>query len=467
LTDDQTYGTVKYMTNTVSSLADKGVTFTNGFVSDSSCCETRASLLRGQYQQNYKTKELSQKAITAPWFKKLELEKVTLATELKKKGYRTALIGKYLNGYSQIKDHVPPGWDIWNALAWPKITKKVRMTKKFRYFKYYLNENGKVNFYGDKEKDYQTDVLAQKAMDFLKSSSKDNKPFFLYLTPFAPHGPKIPAKRHRKSLRSTKAPRPMSFNEKDISDKPSWIKNAISLKKQHINYIDREYKKQLQTLLSVDEMISKIINYLEKTDQIDNTYIFFLSDNGLSYGEHRRLWGKFTAYEEHIRVPFIVRGPGIGKGKKSHHFALEIDLFPTIAEITGINAPDFIDGRSLLPILKKPNDSSINWRNTFLIQHWWQGVKNKKQTYLNPFYPPHPTKYIGFRSRKYKYVHYIIDNEHELYNLEKDPYELENIYHKINLKSKKELFNYLTKLSKCKGKECRDLENPELSLALQ
>ena len=160
-------------------------------------------------------------------------------------GYQTALIGKYLNGYPEADDptYIPPGWDEWYA--------SIDGTGK--YFRYDLNENGSLVNYSFDDADYSTDVLAAKATHFIRNSAEANGPFFLFLATQAPHGGAKPARRHRGAFADSTAPRPPSFNEADVSDKPPWLREASKLTAEQIAKIDANYRLRLETLLAVDE----------------------------------------------------------------------------------------------------------------------------------------------------------------------------------------------------------------------
>src|SRR5215213_2535169 len=163
-------------------------------------------------------------------------------------------------------------------------------------------------------------------------------------------------------------PRPPSFDEDDVSDKPAWIRDNPPLDPEQIAYAEDLYRKRLQSMLAVDDMIGRLVGELRKSGELDNTYFFFTSDNGFHFGTHRLSVGKWTAYEEDIRVPLIVRGPGVPEGAKLEHLVLNNDLAPTFAELGGAEVPSFVDGRSLVPLLKHTPPSLKDWRQAFLVE---------------------------------------------------------------------------------------------------
>ena len=215
------------------------------------------------------------------------------------------LLGKYLNHYGQDDlRHVPPGWDKWYG-------KVDSLRGDGEYYNYHLNENGTLVQYNSDEQDYETDVLASKAKDYVRNTAGDSSPFFMYLAPSAPHGPFTPAPRHRDEFPDARAPISPPFNERDVSDKPAWVQDMPWLNKADaIEKLDRTHRVRLQMLLSLDEMVAGLVEELRATGEFDNTYVFFTSDNGYHLGEHRLDKGKRTAYEEAIKVPLVVRGPG-------------------------------------------------------------------------------------------------------------------------------------------------------------
>jgi arylsulfatase A-like enzyme len=258
----------------------------------------------------------------------------------------------------------------------------------------YCKRNGKKKF---KKRQYQTDLLARNAVQFINTTPAD-KPLFLYLAPSAPHAPAIPADRHRRAATTRGgAPRVPSFDAGDMSHKR--VKAADSL-----------YVKQLRAMFAVEDMIADVIDALREQNRLDNTYLFFASDNGLHHGEHGIVNNKNTPFEESIRTPLIVLGPGVPAGQTTEAMASLIDLGPTFAALAGVAAPDFVDGRSLKPVLQSGN-TPVGWRTTVLSE-LLRGPK-KGLTAL--------------RTGPHAYVAYG-DGDRELYDLEHDPYELDQLY---------------------------------------
>ena len=445
LTDDMSFDDLAVMTNVKKLLADQGTSFANYFVTNSLCCPSRASILRGQYVHNHKV-VLNDKGYKL--FHDYGHEHSTVATWLKATGYTTGLMGKYLNGYAfkEQQTYVPPGWDEWVSPI---------DSKAYRQLNYRLNENGKTVSYGEAEEDYLTDVLSRKATAFIKRFSSNDSPFFLYLAVYAPHEPATPAPRHATLYSDSVAPRTLSFNEKDVSGKPGFVRHSSPLNEKVLQEIDQLYRKRLQSLRAVDELVGALVGALAKSNRLRNTYIVFSSDNGFHLGQHRLPKGKQTAYDEDIRVPLIIRGPGIAAGQVIYELGLETDLAPTFAEWAGATAPSFVDGRSLVPLLRR-NISS--WRKGVLIEHQAgpEPFMSKLEKILFKGKFPLPA-YAAVRSDNFLYVEYA-NGERELYDVKNDPAQLRNLYHKADSDLIQRLSSWLSNMKTCSAALCRERE---------
>lgn len=477
LADDLDVASLAYMPRLQELLVKQGASFTNFFVNVSLCCPSRSSISRGQYAHN--TKVYSNK----PPYGGYETyhangdEDSTVAVWLQNAGYQTAHIGKYLNGYPNTASQtfIPPGWTEWFSAV---------KGNPYSEYKYTLNENGKLVDYGSEAKDYGTDVYARKAIEFIQRSVEKGQPFFASINPYAPHGPSTPAPRHAKMFLDIRLPRSPNFNEADVSDKPTIIKRRKLLSEQQIAQIEGEYRKRLQSLQAVDEMIENLVATLQKLGQLENTYIFFSSDNGFHLGNHRLEYGKLTPYEEDSRVPMIVRGPGVPAGTKIEHLTGNIDLAPTWAELGGSSLPNFVDGRSLLPLLNAKPIPPQNWRQGYLLQ---RGDPSGEESdgdetgfdlrpaamagLLEPLdiLPAEivgvaytrlaaPANFKALRIQHYSYIEYA-NGEKELYDLRADPYQLTNIAATAKPEWLNELSARLRELEQCAGEQCRLIEN--------
>lgn len=395
LTDDQPDDTLKFMPGIRDKLGSQGVTFDNAFVTTGLCCPSRASILTGEYAHNHNvfTNRPPEGGVQA--FTNSGKDKETLAVWLKQAGYQTALVGKYMNEYDKIAPYTPPGWD--NFVVFDDDNGK--------YFDYALLDNKKREKYGKDEKDYSTDVLAKKAVNFI---NRAKQPFFLYFTPHAPHGVPRPAYRHEKKCDNAKLPKGPAYNENDVSDKPNWVKKLKKLSNKDIKEQEDEFSRKMCTLKAMDDAVADILKALG--NKRDNTLIIFMSDNGYSFGDHR--WTqKDCSYDVCVGVDMIISYPKLTNGKKSSsQFALNIDIAPTILDIAGITIPKSVDGKSLKPLLENP-DTVVH--ESFLIE-----------TYNNENNPKGVD--YAIRTKNYMYNE-LFSGERELYDLGKDPHELVNV----------------------------------------
>jgi N-acetylglucosamine-6-sulfatase len=433
-------------------LAAEGTTFDNAFVTDSLCCPSRATILRGQYAHNHH--------IVGNWrpqggsnkFRELGHEDTTVATWLQDEGYRTVLVGKYMNGYQG--GHVPIGWDDWYAIAGNYLSDE-------------LDENGRIHRY-DPARYHLDDVLAEKATAYVRRSSEDGPPFFLWLGTKAPHAPATPAPRHEHAFPDARMPRPPSFDEGDVSDKPDWVRNNPPLDQVQIDPMDDLYRDRLRSMLAMDEMVGKLRSALRESGELENTYIFFTSDNGWHAGEHRLETGKWTAYEEDIRVPLIVRGPGVPAGRTLHQMVLNNDLAPTFADLAGTKAPTFADGRSLVSLLDESPTPTEDWRSAFLVE-----AAADSGSAEDPPLSGDPPPRVGLRAphqvwgrpgleavrtEDRLYGEYA-NGDRELYDLRDDPYQLNNRYAQAQPGLLGPLRERLGALRECSGAECRTVED--------
>jgi arylsulfatase A-like enzyme len=434
LTDDEDLGIHAAMPKVKALIEDQGVVFENFFVTYPLCCPSRVSILRGQYPHNTLVLGNLPPAGGFLTFRQLGLEQSTIATWLQIAGYRTAFYGKYLNGYSET-DAPAPGWDEWHA------------ANNDGYFNvnYKLNENGKIVAYGGAPEDYLTDVIARKAATHIRRFAAEGRPFFLYVATFAPHGPYNPAPRHKGLFKDAQLPRPPSFNEEDVSDKPGFIQELPRLSEDEIAEITTHHRQRLECLQAVDELVETLVETLKDTSELERTYLVYASDNGFHLGEHRMKEGKDTAYEEDIRAPLAIRGPGVPQGRRVRGMALNIDLAPTFAAWAGIATPDFVDGRSLLPLLENPD---VPWRRSFLIQRL--GLESDERL--------EPANALAIRTDRYTYIAYN-NGEREMYDLATDPDQLQSIEPTADKSLIEALAARLTELRACQGRQCRELED--------
>jgi N-acetylglucosamine-6-sulfatase len=390
--DDQRFDTLWAMPIVSERLARPGVRFPDMFVVNPLCCPSRASMLTGDYSHTHLVYRQAPPFGRFEWFD----DRSTLATWLHDAGYTTGLFGKYIDGYQHaaVTGYVPPGWDRWVAFVHSAQVD------------YQLTIDGELRSFGHGARDHATEVLADEAVSFIRSGSG---PLFVEFAPSVPHGPAIPSPGDEHAFADLEPARPPSFDEADVSDKPGWVRDLPRLTPSQVSAVDAFRLQQYRSLLGLDRAVGRILDALEQAGRLDDTLIVFTSDNGILHGEHR--WTKKEApYEEAIRVPLVVRWDAAGWDAGSQMpgtFALNIDLAPTIADAAGVGHPP-TDGRSLLPVLA----GDARWRSDFLVEHM-EGTN------------PIPT-YCAVRSERWMYVSYATGEE-ELYDLEVDPYELENL----------------------------------------
>jgi arylsulfatase A-like enzyme len=438
MTDDQTVESMRVMPNVRALVADQGVTFDNSFVSYSLCCPSRATFLTGQYAHNHGV--WGNSAPNGGYYKLDSTN--TLPVWLQRAGYQTIHLGKYLNGYgTRSQTEIPPGWGERYGTPDPST---------YRYTNYSVNENGKLVSYTGVA-NYKTDYEARKAVSIIARQALDPRPFFLWVAFVAPHsgGPRdpddpsgqstpSPAPRHRNYFSSQALPIPPSFNESDVSDKPAGIRNRPLLTGAKINAIRENYQQRLESLLAVDEAVGQIVNQLNAIGELDKTYILFTSDNGFFHGEHRVPAGKVLLYEPSIRVPLVMRGPGIPAGQHRSQFVENIDLARTIVAATGAQPGRVLDGRSLLPFAKDP------------LLHSGRDLLLETPTYA------------AIRTPNWLYAEHV-SGERELYNLARDRDELTSLHNDLRYsRVEADLARRLARLRGCAGASCR--QGPQLGL---
>lgn len=445
-TDDLDNASISRMPNLRSLLIDRGITFTNSFVTTPLCCPSRASMLTGLYAHNHgvlinrPAGSLGQVPNCFEQFRDSGQESSTVNTWLRASGYRTGFVGKYLNRYpgdmpGANPRYVPPGWDDWYSQFSDSGN---------AYYKYSMNDNGNILQFGNRPQDYLTDVMTSHAVQLINTWSGDPaRPFFVYVNPAAPHVPATPAPRHADVLfEDVIAPRTPNFNEPDMSDKPSWFRSLPAFDDDTISRLDGAQRQRLRTMLAVDDMIGNIVTALETSQALSNTYIIFNSDNGLLLGGHRLYLGKDAVYEESIKVPLIIRGPSVPQGKSLDHMVLNIDLAPTLADLARVAIPGNLDGKSMLPLLNYNPPTTSAWRTDFLEEHWTDQEEGLPD-------------WFGVRTKNQIYVEYPMTRETEYYDLGKDPYQLDSQHAKAPASTLQPLAARLAALKGCRAPSCR------------
>jgi N-acetylglucosamine-6-sulfatase len=462
MSDDQTAVSQSVMTHTNELIGAHGATFTNNFTNWPLCCPSRTTFLTGQYAHNHQVLGNS-----PPFggFDRLDTRE-TLPVWLQRAGYYTAHIGKFLNGYENSSVGVPPGWSEWHG------TKRT-----YTFYGEQLLEDGQVVTYGSTGEDpdnpaqpqtYSTDVYTDKAVQLINQRAPAAQPFFLSVAYLGPHsgGPNQPAGqpqgrcedtakpaiRHKGAFGSEPLPAPPNFNEADVADKPAGIASRPQLSAAQIATVTRYYRCRLESLLAVDEGVQRVVEALDAQGELDNTLLIYTSDNGFFHGEHRIMTGKNRVYEEAIRVPLEIRGPGVPEGVTVDDLAINADIAPTIVDATGADAARVPDGQSLLPFAAHPERSH---GRELLIEQYTGTADEEGQPGV---------AYVAVRTSRYKYVANGT-GEIELYDIAADPYELTNLHgDPAYAAAEAALASRLASLRSCAGKSCRTKPGLELKL---
>ena len=409
LTDDLAWNLVSHMPH-VLGLEKAGTTMSKYYVVDSLCCPSRSAIFTGEYPHDNGVFTNSGSDGGYATFNAHGDQQKTWAVALHAAGYRTAMMGKYLNGY-QPRDPIPPGWDEWDVAG-----------NGYPEFNYNLNENGKVQHYGAQPQDYMVDVLSAKAGAFIDSAAGSGQPFMLEVATFAPHAPYTPAPRYANAAAQVPYPKTPAYDRLP-SNASSWLQDHPPLSVQEQATITTDYRKRVEADLAVDDMIGHLEAELQARGVANNTYFIFSSDNGYHMGEYRLDPGKQTAFDTDIHVPLIVTGPGVPAGRVDGQLVSNIDLCPTFETLAGLPVPATVDGHSLA-VLWHGQDPP-GWRQAILIEH--HGPDN------SPADPDRqnnqegdPPSYEAVRTANALYVRY--DNgQQEYYDTATDPYELNNV----------------------------------------
>jgi N-acetylglucosamine-6-sulfatase len=434
MTDDQDVASMRVMKHTRNLIQRHGTRFVNSYVTTPLCCPSRATFHTGLYTHNHHVVANDGPHGGAAGFSRLVDPGQTLAVRLRRAGYRTGYVGKYLNNPGGDGNfNIPLGWSRWFELTFGTT---------YQMYDFVLNANGRAQHYGHSPRDYQTDVLARKALRFL-SRSAGRRPFFLMFGTVAPHrdssrdgATQNPLAAPRHSTRFNHAPmrRSPSFNERRVSDKPGFLRRPRLRKKQK-RKIRAHYRSRLESLLAVDDAVARIGRRLRRTGERDDTVLIFTSDNGYLLGEHR-LTAKGFAYEEAAGVPLLLRGPGIPRRERRTQVVGNVDLAPTILDLANGRSSD-MDGRSLLPLARNPNKA--------------QGRDLLIEVLKGSGYRP----LKAVRSGNNRVLVNHRGTPGELYDLAEDPFQLDNRYFRPAYRRiRRNLRVRLKKLADCHRRAC-------------
>ncbi len=435
LTDDLSWNLVQYMPH-VLQLESQGVTFDHYIVTDSLCCPSRSSIFTGLFPHD--TGVFGNTGSAGGYYAFLANgdEGKTFAIAAQSSGYRTSMMGKYLNGYEPSSLFIPVGWSDWHVAG-----------EGYPEFNYGLNENGKVVHYGgpSNPSNYLTDVLADRGAAFINEAADAHQPFLLEVATFAPHAPYTPAPRDAGHFPGLTAPRTAAFDQNNVNP-PTWLGPRPPLTRKQINTINVGFRRRAQSVQAVDDLLVRVEATLKARGLDTNTYIVFSSDNGYHMGEHRLLPGKMTAFDSDIRVPLIVAGPGVPRGRTLSQLAENIDLNPTFIQLAGGTPNPSVDGHSLVPLIL--GQSVPSWRTAALVEHHGPDTDVTDIDYENGALGGNPTTYKAIRLPNAVYVEYA-NGEHEYYRIDQDPEELVNVYGHLSASEQAQLHATVAALSTC------------------
>ncbi|KAL3441786.1 alkaline-phosphatase-like protein [Aspergillus insuetus] len=459
LTDDQdlTMNSIEYMPHVRDRIRQKGVDFSNHFVTTALCCPSRVSLFTGRQAHNTNVTDVDPPYGGYPKFVSQGLNDDWLPVWLQDAGYNTYYVGKLFNGHSVETYNQPfvKGFNGSEFLLEPN-------TYSYWNSVYQRNHDLPKSYAGR----YTTDVTIEKALSFLDdaiTNSKD-RPFFLTVAPIAPHFekqpdaaadeplyPPVPAPRHAHLFTDAKVPRVPSFNPLQHTG-PSWI-NGLDLQNQtQVDYADFFYRQRLRSLQGVDELVDRLLTRLEESGQLENTYVIYSSDNGFHIGQHRLPPGKTTSYEEDIRVPFFVRGPGISSSpRKETQVTTHIDFAATIFELAGIPLRDDFDGTPMK--FTKTGSSAAVPHEHVIVEYWGDAVLEAADNTIRMSNNTYKSTRIISKSHNLFYAVWCT-GDHELYDLNNDPYQMNNIYATTPQTILDRLDGLLLVLKSCGGSTC-------------
>jgi arylsulfatase A-like enzyme len=440
------------MPNTVRKIFRSGTEFRNYYTTSPVCSPSRASLLNGQYPRNNNL--LTNDGSLGGWlgWKGQAIGENNIPLALKEAGYRTSHFGKFMNSYFDLDTgrptrQRPRGWGRW-------------FTASFRsgdnlFYGYSVNDDGRIrgpfgrSDYSLKKRvdppscglltsrarkrpggpksrcNYTTDLFTRQAVKEIRSKG-NRKPFYMQIDYDAPHGDvrfpvgPQPATRHIGKASRTPLITDPNFDEADISDKPDLVQEAATsrLTAGDRRKLKKAYRSQLESLMAIDESVGAVIRNLRRIGELDNTYIFFLSDHGFFLGEHRFSLAKFLPYESSSSVSMAVRGPGVPEFSSSKEVVGNIDVPATVADLAGIEPSYELDGRSLKRFWRDPSRRSRRPVGIALFNPTATPQLSARAPAL---------RYRGYRVGPYKLIRYW-NGESELYDLSRDPYELSNVF---------------------------------------
>lgn len=462
MTDDQTMDSLAVMPNVKRLLVDEGMSFPNSIVTYPLCCPSRASFFTAQYSHNNGVEWNSGANGGYAAFKGQD---TAMPASLQAAGYRTSHIGKFLNGYGdQRSAAMPKGFDNFQGLVGPSTG---------QYFGFTINDNGVLR--KDEQGRYQTDVLTELAVDDIGAAATEGRPFFLSLAYLAPHAEfgcalasctaaqireerefsnigfghseAVPAPRHKGRFGDTPLPQRPSLG--NLTDGGSVSDSRPPLSDLDLADITSGYRSELESLLAVDEGVGAVVDALTKSNALERTLIVFTSDNGFFHGEHRLRYGKYLPYEEALKVPLVVRGPGVKPATTNSTVVTNVDLSTTLMGYSQTEPLREPDGLDLSPLFAAPD---LEWDRGVLVEG------------LGPQAAAQP-QYLGIRTKRWAYFEFAdspgAPGGAELYDLEADPFQITNLAVKPEYSGEvAALAQQVAELTLCAGPACAEAVDP-------
>jgi N-acetylglucosamine-6-sulfatase len=446
MTDDQTLSAFngEAMPFTSRFFRRTGATFANALSVPPLCCPARAGFLTGQYAHNHGV------LTNVPGYSELRRKQSVLPAWLSHAGYRTGVVGKFMNGYPGMSLEGPPGWDHW-FIAVGAVD----------YFDFEVSTDGELRRFDEGE--YATDVYTDEATRFVRRAARDQDPFFLWLSYNAPHivedapapcagkGPEPANRRDYERFADAELPRPAQFDQEDVGDKGPWVRSQPRMSSRALDETTQLWRCTLASLRAVDRGFRSLVGTLDDMELLDETVIVFVSDNGYFFGEHRITDNKRLPYDPSLRIPLAIHAPGdppVDAGADVQELVSTVDLAPTLLDYAGVRpclGPGrcrVIDGRSLRPLLSEETDS---WPDDRAIPiELADSIDYRALRTLDHLYVELEGDYRGALPRP----------QIELYDLEADPAQLRNLWREDRtaaLPLRTELADRLRTLSRCAG----------------
>lgn len=477
MADDMRADELQFMPHTRRLLGDQGVRFTNSFSPHPLCCPARASFITGQYTHNH-----------GVWSNRRPFgfegfdDTRTLATHLREAGYQTGFVGKYLNGYGAVPapdgsaddslTYVPPGWTDWRgAVDGPSGWDAPEAGGTYRYFNTTLSVNGVLRSNRGR---YQTTMIGDETGDLLTGMAASPRPFFLWASYVAPHNgtpaepddpePVVRADGSETTLSTPARPRhvrgmydslvlgdPTTGETPGARGKPFFIRDLPEVGPEELEAVTTVARQRAESLHVLDEQVRRTVDRLDELGILENTHVVFVSDNGFFLGEHRMLRGKNLPYDVSLRVPTLMRGPGLPAGTVSDRPLLTIDLAPTFLGLAGARPAPEMDGVDVLPV------SADGWSRGVLTETGprAQSLNRRRDDLLDLPAGPSPLRFTqGVRTARYLYVEHA-SRERELYDVLADPLEQTNLVDDPALQPiVRRLAVHLDELRTCSGASC-------------